>query len=134
MQESARGIREGNVLVVGDQGPFGKNASTYLRDVAQATPYEELSKGQKASYLYNKLIGKINKGGLGQVGVQAASDIQGRGHSPVNYDNSEEFERLKEYYKQTRAEDWLKFGSAFAPKEQEGDPAWEAYKEVMGIK
>jgi len=135
IQESARGIREGNVLVVGDQGPFGKNASTYLKDVAQATPYEELTKGQKASYLYNKLIGKINKGSLGQIGIQAMADIQGRGHSPVNYDRTEEFERLKEYYKQTRGEDWIKFGPAFAPKEEEGSPAWEAYKEVMmGIK
>ena len=62
------------------------------------------------------------------------ANIQGRGHSTVNYDNSDEFKRLKEYYKQTRGEDWLKFGKAMAPKEQEGDPAWEAYKEVMGIK
>lgn len=135
IQESARGIREGNVMVIGDKGPFGKKASTYLKDVAQAVPYEDLTKAQKASYLYNKLIGKVNKGGLGQVGVQVAADLQGRGHSTVNYDRSEEFERLKEYYKQTRGEDWIKFGPAFAPKEQEGDPAWEAYKEVMmGIK
>lgn len=133
IQEYARGIREGK-NVVGINGPYGKNASTYLKDVAQTTPYDDLTKAQKASYLYNKLIGKVNKGGLGQVGVQAMADIQGRGHSTVNYDRSEEFKRLKEYYKQTRGEDWIKFGPAFAPKEEEGDPAWEAYKEVMGIK
>lgn len=133
IQESARGIREGNVVVIGDKGPFGKNASTYLKDVAQATPYEDLTKGQKASYLYNKLVGNFNKGGLGQRTVQEMANIQGRGHSTVNYDRSEEFKRLKEYYKQTRGEDWLKFGSAMAP-DKDNEPAWEAYKEVMGIK
>lgn len=134
IQDAARGIREGKVVVVGEQGPYGKNASTYLKDVAQTTPYEQLSKPQQASYLYNKLVGKVNKGALGQVGVQTAANLQGRGHSEVTYDKSEEFERLKEYYKQTRGEDWLKYGPAFAPKQEEGSPAWEAYKEVMGIK
>ena len=133
MQDVARGIREGNVTVIGDKGPFGKNASTYLKDVAQSTPYKDLTKHQKASYLYNKLVGKINTGKLGQVGVQEIANIQGRGHSTVNYDRSEEFKRLKEYYKQTRGEDWLKFGPAMAP-DKDNEPAWEAYKEVMGIK
>lgn len=133
MQDVARGIREGNITVIGDKGPFGKNASTYLKDVAQSTPYEDLTKRQKASYLYNKLVGKINTGKLGQVGVQEMANIQGRGHSTVNYDRSEEFKRLKEYYKQTRGEDWLKFGPAMAPS-KDNEPAWEAYKEVMGIK
>ena len=134
MQDLARGIREGNVTVIGDKGPFGKNASTYLKDVAQSTPYEELTKGQKASYLYNKLVGKINTGKLGQSTVQGLADYRGRDLGTVKYDNSEEFERQKEYYKQTRAKDWLRFGPAFAPKEEEGSPIWEAYKEVMGIK
>jgi len=111
--------------------PFAQNE--YVKEMSLVTPYKELSNKQKASYLYNKLVNNINAGTAGQLGVQGLADIHGRDHGNIEYDNSEEFERKKEYYKKTRGEDWLKFGPAMAP-DKDNEPAWEAYKEVMGIK
>lgn len=126
--DAARDFMKGNMKAV---QPFGKNE--YVKEMSLVTPFKELSNKQKASYLYNKLVNNANAGTAGQIAVQGLADIHGRGHGNVNYDNSEEFEQQKEYYKQTRGEDWLKFGPTMAPS-KDNEPAWEAYKEVMGIK
>lgn len=90
--------------------------------------------GKRAQYGMLRGMDKINLGAPGTAGFEASYNAKGRGIEPKYIEDPEEFERKKRYYKETRGEDWLKFGKAMAPKEQEGDPAWEAYKEVMGIK
>lgn len=90
--------------------------------------------GKRSQYGMLRGMDKINLGSPGTAGFEALYTAKGRGTEPKYKEDPEEFERKKRYYKETRGEDWLKFGKALAPKEQEGDPAWEAYKEVMGIK
>lgn len=129
--DAARAFRKGNYRAK----PYnGQNE--YLKEMSLTVPYSELTKRQKASYLYNKLISNVNTGSLGQVGIQGIADLHGRDHGNVNYDNTDEFKRQKKYFKETRGKDWLMYPS-MAPKQKEGDPAWEAYKELMneyGIK
>ena len=82
------------------------------------------------------LLDKLNKGTLGTRFVEGAANFTGRGSNPYVIDTEErieDFNRKKEAMKAQFGESWLKFGSAFAPAKKEGDPAWEAYKEVMGI-
>lgn len=126
--DAARALMKGNSKV---SQPFAQNE--YVKEMSLVTPYKELNNKQKASYLYNKLVNNVNAGTVGQIAVQGIADIHGRDHGNVEYDNSEEFKRQKDYYKKTRGEDWLKFGPAMAP-DKDNKPAWEAYKEVTGIK
>ena len=82
------------------------------------------------------LMDKLNKGTLGTRIVEGSANITGRGSNPNVVDTEErieDFNRKKEAMKAQLGESWLKYGKAFAPKAIEGDPAWEAYKEVMGI-
>ena len=82
------------------------------------------------------LMDKLNKGVLGTRFVEGSANLTGRGSTPNVIDTEErieDFNRKKEAMKAQFGESWLKYGKAFAPKAIEGDPAWEAYKEVMGI-
>ena len=131
---SEGGLDNARKFVRGDWSakPFyGQNE--FVKEQAYAPTLGELTNKQKASYVYNKLVNHRNVGELGQISVQGLANLTGRGHGNVNYDNSEEFNRQKEYYKQTRGEDWLRFGATMAPS-KDNEPAWEAYKEIMGIR
>jgi hypothetical protein len=125
-------LKRGEATVSPKSAGFYKDAKA-LNQIANSKPFKELGFKDKASYLYSKLANQVNTGALGQVGIQQGANIPGRGVGSVKYDNYEEFERQKEMMKQLHAKDWLTFGSAFAPAKRDGDPAWEAYKEVMGI-
>lgn len=132
IQDYARMLKRGEATVSPKSAGFYKDAKA-LNQISTSKAYEELGLKDKASYLYNKLANKFNTGAIGQVGIQQGYNITGRGVGAVKYDNYEEFERQKEMMKQLHSKDWLTFGSAFAPAKRDGDPAWEAYKEVMGI-
>lgn len=132
VQDYARMLKRGEATVSPKSAGFYKDAKA-LNQIANSKPFKELGFKDKASYLYSKLANQVNTGALGQVGIQQGANIPGRGVGTVKYDNYEEFERQKEMMKQLHAKDWLTFGSAFAPAKRDGDPAWEAYKEVMGI-
>lgn len=90
--------------------------------------------GKRAQYNMLRGMDKVNLGAPGTAGFETYYNAKGRGITPKYIEDPEIFERKKRYFIETRGEDWLKYGKALAPKEQEGDPAWEAYKEVMGIK
>lgn len=113
-----------------DRPRYMLNASKYLEEAGTATPFKELPLRDKASYIWNKAAANINKGNVGQVAIQEAANVKGRG-TDVKYNSLDEFNRKKNYFKVQMGDSWRKFGKAFAPKEKEGDPAWEAYKEVM---
>lgn len=132
VQDYARMLKRGEATVSPNSAGFYKDAKA-LNQISTSKSFKELGPKDKASYLYNKLANQLNTGNIGQVGIQQAANIHGRGIGSVKYDNYEEFERQKEMMKQLHAKDWLTFGSAFAPAKRDGDPAWEAYKEVMGI-
>lgn len=132
VQDYARMLKRGEATVSPNSAGFYKDAKA-LNQISTSKAYEELGRLDKLSYLYSKLANQVNTGALGQVGIQQGANITGRGVGSVKYDNYEEFERQKEMMKQLHAKDWLTFGSAFAPAKRDGDPAWEAYKEVMGI-
>lgn len=132
VQDYARMLKRGEATVSPKSAGFYKDAKA-LNQISTSKAYEELGLKDKASYLYSKLANQVNTGDIGQVGIQQGANIPGRGVGAVKYDNYEEFERQKEMMKQLHAKDWLTFGSAFAPAKRDGDPAWEAYKEVMGI-
>jgi len=132
VQGYARMLKRGEATVSPKSAGFYKDAKA-LNQMSTSKAYEELGRLDKLSYLYSKLANQVNTGALGQVGIQQGANIPGRGVGAVKYDNYEEFERQKEMMKQLHAKDWITFGSAFAPAKKDGDPAWEAYKEVMGI-
>ena len=91
-------------------------------------------KVDKGTYYLLKGLDKVNLGAPGTAIFETTTNVKGRGTKPevVETESSiADFERKKEAFKQQFGESWLKFGKAFAPKEKEGDPAWEAYKEVM---
>lgn len=58
--------------------------SDYLERAITTKPVSELSNLDKASYIFNRLSGQINKGRLGQVLVQEGSNITGRPSSNPN--------------------------------------------------
>lgn len=89
----------------------------------RASTQPDLNKVQR---LESKLMG------IGSKAVIPASKPFIRPTEVIEYEDPD-FERKKEAMKVQFGESWLKYGKAFAPKAVEGDPAWEAYKEVMGI-
>lgn len=107
---------------------------TRLASQAMTTvPVKDMTAGNRIQYRLLSGANAINLGRPGTVAFETMYNATGRGAKPETREDVEAFERQKEYYKKTRGEDWLKYPS-LAPKQQEGDPAWEAYKEVTGIK
>ena len=93
----------------------------------------KLDKWGKAQYGMLRGMNAINIGNPGTAAFETLYNMRGRGTAPQVVDNQERleaFERQKNFYKTQFGESWLKYPD-FKPKEQEGDPAWEAYKEVM---
>lgn len=85
---------------------------------------------QNVEYGALRGMNKINLGWPGTIAFESGRTAMGRGGKPEV--TKDEFNRLKDYYKATRAQDWLNFGPAMAP-DKSNKAAWEAYKEVMGI-
>lgn len=109
------------------------NNKSYLNDILLQP---ELRGYNKLNYNVLRGINKVNVGIPGTIIFETLTDAKGRGNTPnvVETDERiEDFNRKKEAMKAQFGESWLKFGDNFKPKEIEGDPAWEAYKEVMGI-
>lgn len=101
---------------------FGQNE--FVKEQAYAPTLGELTNKQKASYVYNKLMGNVNKGQLGQIGVQGVADVRGRGVGTVNPGEDPKPYDIEDYVK-----NYSRFFDAnFKPNEKEGDPIWEAYK------
>lgn len=102
--------------------------SSYLTQVL-TTPRPQ---GVYQNVEYGALRGmdKINVGWPGTILFESGRTAMSRGTKPEL--TKDGFNRLKEYYKATRAQDWLNFGQAMAP-DKSNKAAWEAYKEVMGI-
>lgn len=78
-----------------------------------------------------KGISYLDRGPVGAAIVESASNLTTPATSKPKFEDPE-FESKKEMFKRLHAKDWLTFGKAFAPQKIEGDPAWEAYKEVTG--
>lgn len=96
----------------------------FIKEQSYAPKYDELTKGQKLSVIRNKLIGNLNKGDLGQIGVQETANIKGRDIGKVKSSEDKLPYDINDYVK-----DYTRFFEAnFVPNEKEGDPLWEAYK------
>lgn len=109
--------------------------TNYLNEVLR-TPRLK-SPSDRAQYYLLRLMNGINVGKPGTIGLETIATAKGRGSNPEIVPTEESidmFERKKNEFKEQFGESWLKYGDALKPKEQEGDPAWEAYKEVRGIK
>lgn len=75
----ARYVRQNNVSL--EDNPF---KTGWLDKVSRTPSKEQLTKKEAASYLYNKLADKLNRGALGQRFVQEAATFKGRGVGNVN--------------------------------------------------
>lgn len=107
---------------------------SFLKDKLMATPFNELSKGEKIGYGILKGVDMVNKGNTGSVGLESFRNYNNKDKVELveTPESREQFIAEKETMKKLHGQDWLNFGRAFAPKKKPGDPAYEAYVEVTG--
>lgn len=108
------------------------STTPYLNRVLTTAPLNTAA--DKAQLKILNGLQRLNVGWPGTVVFEGSANAVGRGSSPKTVETDSRianFKREKEAYKAQFGESWLKYGKAFAPKEKEGDPLWEAYLEVM---
>ena len=109
--------------------------TNYLNEVLR-TPRLK-SPGDISQYYLLRLINGINVGKPGTIGLETIATAKGRGSRPEIVSTEESNAKFiddKNKLKAQFGDLWIKYGDVFKPEEIEGDPAWEAYKEVRGIK
>lgn len=106
----------------------------FLKDKLMATPFNELSRGEKIGYGILKGVDMVNKGNTGSVGLESFRNYNNKDKVELveTPETIAKFNAEKETMKKLHGQDWLNFGRAFAPKKKPGDPAYEAYVEVTG--
>lgn len=105
----------------------------YLRNVADAKKFSELTKYQKAQYLANKAAMAINSGNVGQVAVQEGANYRGRGSNPKLVETALMKAEQEETIKRIIANYSLLWNKNKEPAEAKNNPiikaAWKKWSE-----